>query len=252
MIIIDQYLWFSYGLLCGILLLAAFLNRQLKTFPILFWLLGWYFVAFLVEFTITVQNRSDAVWLSCILLMNAVSCVLEIAVLYGVAKTLLFSPSALATRLKLLPRYVLGIFILISSILAALMSTPSQVMARRVLMRIWFAQNCVELGLLLTLVVFTSTLAISWKRLQAGVALGWGIGALVNILAQLLLSRLGSSFMLSEEVLSQIGLNICALVWLQYVLHPEQQRNCAVPTPQAAQDLRQQAEKLQVILRGPI
>lgn len=252
MIIIDQYLWFSYGLLCGILLLVAFLNQQLKTFPVFFWLLGWYFVAFWVEFAITVQNRSDAVWLWCVLLMNVVSCVLEIAVLYGVAKGLFFSPSALATRLKSLPRYVLGIFILISTILAALTPAPSQVTARRVLMRVWFAQNCVELALLLTLVVFAGTLAISWKRLHAGVALGWGIGALVNILAQLLLSRLGSSFMLSEEVLSQVGLNICALVWLQYVLRPEQVRNSSVSTPPAAQDLRQQAEKLQVILRRPI
>lgn len=252
MIIIDQYLWFSYGSLCGILVLVAFLNQKLKTFPVFFWLLGWYFVAFLVEFTITVQNRSDAIWLWCILLMNAVSCFLEIAVLYGVAKALLFSPSALATRLKFLRRYVLGGFILLSTILAALMPAPSQVTARRVLMRIWFAQNCVELGLLLTLIVFAGTLAISWKRLHAGVALGWGIGALVNILAQLLLSRLGSSFMLSEEVLSQIGLNICALVWLRYVLRQEQGRNYAVPTLQAAQDLHQQAEKLQVIVRRTI
>ena len=248
MAIIEQYLWFSSGLLCGSLLLVAFLNQQLRTFPKFFCLLGWLFVEFLVEFTI--KDRSNAVWLWCILPMNGVSCFLEIAVLYAVARDLFFSHSALTTHLRSLPRNVLGLLVLSSTILAALMPAPSQVMARRVLMRISVAQDCVEVGLLLSLLSFAGILGISWKRLQAGVVLGWGIASSVDILAMLLLSRLGWSFLLSAEVLSLVGFNICALIWLRYIFRPEEPRNCAAPGLPAALNLHEQAEELQVILRG--
>ena len=248
MAIIDQYLWFSSGLLCGILLLVAFLSRRLKAFPIFFCLLGWYFVEFLVQFTI--KDRADAVWLWCTLLMNGVSCLLEIAVLYAVARDLFFSHAALRTPLKSLPRNVLAVFILCSTILAALTPAPSQVMVRRVLIRILFAQDCSEVGLLISLVLFAGTLGISWKRLHAGIVLGWGIGSSLNILAMLLLSRLGWSFVLSADVLRQVGFNICALVWLRYIVRPEQPRHYAAPTLPVALELQEQAEKLRVILRG--
>ena len=248
MAILDQYLWFSYGLLCGILLLVAFLNQRIKSFPVFFCLLGWYFVAFLVEFT--VKDGSDAVWIWSMLLMNGVSCPLEIAVLYAVARDLFFSHPALTTHLKPLPRYVLAVLILSSTILAALTPTPSRVMARRMLMRIWFAQDCVEVGLLVSLVLLAGTLGISWKRLQAGVVLGWGISSSVSILAMLLLSRLGRPFMLSADVLHQVGFNICALLWLRYILYPEQARRCAVTSLPVGLNLNDEAEKLQVILRG--
>ena len=246
--ILDQYFWFSSGLLCGILLLIAFLNHRLKTFPIFFCLLGWCFVEFLVEFTI--KDRSDAVWLWCTLLMNGISFPLEIAVLYGVARDLFFSHSALTTRLKSVPRNVLGVLILFSTILAALTPAPSQVMARRVLMRLWFAQDCIEVGLLVCLVLFAGTLGISWKRLHAGVVLGWGISSSANILAMLLVSQLGWSFMLSAQVLREAGFNICALIWLRYVFHPEQAHNSAAPSLPVGLNLNEEAEKLQLMLQG--
>ena len=244
--IIDQYLWFSYGLLCGILLLVGFLNQRLKTFPIFFCLLGWYFVAFLVEFAI--QNRSDAVGLWCTLIMDGVSFPLEVAVLWGIARDLFFSHSSLTTRLKSLPRNVLGVLVLLSTVLAALTPAPSQVMARRVLMRLWFAQDCLEVGLLVCLMLFAGTLGISWKRLHAGVALGWGLSSAVDILAMLLLSRLGRSFMVSADILRQIGFNICALLWLRYIFLAEQAR-AGIAAPPIV-DLHDQAEKLQLMLRG--
>jgi len=125
-------------------------------------------------------------------------------------------------------------------------------MARRVLIRIWFGQDCIDIGLLVSLVLFAGTLGISWKRLDAGVVLGWGIGSSVNILAMLLLSRLGRSFMLSTDVLHQVGFNICALLWLRYILHPEQAHNLSIPSLSVALNLNEQAEKLHEILRGQL
>lgn len=245
--ILDQYLWFSSGLLCGLSVLIAFLNHRLKDFPIFFCALGWCFVTFLVEFTI--RDGSDAVWIWCNLLLNGVSFPLDIAILYRLSRDLFFSHSALSTRLKSLPRNVLGVLILLSTIVAALTPAPSQVMARRLAMRLWLAEDCIELGLLVCLVLFAGTLGISWKRLQAGIVLGWGITSAANILSMLLLIWLGRSFMLSAQVLRNAGFNICVLVWLRYICRPEQARNYSVPTLPVALDLHEQAEKLQVILR---
>ena len=232
------------------MLLVAFLNHRLRTFPIFFCLLGWYFFEFLVQFT--TKDCSDAVWLWCTILLSVVSFPLEIAVLYTVARDLFFSHATLTDRLESLPRYVLAVFILSSVVLAALAPAPSQVMARRVLIRIWFGQDCIDAGLLVSLVLFAGTLGISWKRLDAGVVVGWGIGSSVNILAMLLLSRLGRSFMLSTDVLHQVGFNICALLWLRYILHPEQAHNRPVPSLPVALNLNEQAEKLHEMLRSQL
>ena len=248
MAILDLYLWFSMGLLSGLLLFIAFLNHRIKDFPIFFCALGWCFVTFLVEFAL--QHASYAVWMWSQLILNGVAFPLDIAILFGVAKNLFFSNSALTTRLKSLPRNVLGVLILFSTIVAALTPEPSQVMVKRVAMRLWFAEDCIEVGLLVCLVLFAGTLGISWKRFQAGVVLGLGISSAVNILAWLLLSRMGQSFMLSSEVLRYAGFNICALIWLRYVFHPEQAHNSAAPSLPVGLNLNDEAEKLQVILRG--
>ena len=234
--ILDQYLWFSSGLLCGLLILIAFLNRRLKDFPIFFCALGWSFVTFLVEFVI--RDRSDALWIWCNLVLNGVSFPLDIAILYRLSRDLFFSHSALTTRLKSLPRNVLSVLILLSTIIAALTPAPSQMMARRLAMRLWLAEDCIELGLLVCMALFAGTLGISWKRLQAGIVLGWGISSVANIVAMLLLSWLGRSFMLSAQVLRNAGFNICLLVWLRYICRPEQACNYSVPTLRVALDLQ--------------
>lgn len=246
--ILDQYLWFSSGLLCGLLVLIAFLNHRLKDFPIFFCSLGWCFVTFLVEFTI--KDGSAALWIWCSLLLNGVSFPLDVAVLYGVARELFFSHSALTTRLKSLPRNVLGVLILLSTLVAAITPAPPQTMVIRVAMRLWLAEDCIEFGLLVCLVLFAGTLGISWKRLRVGIVLGWGISSAINILAMLLLSRIGRPFMLPAQVLRNAGFNICVLVWLRYIFRPEQPCNYSVPTLPEALDLSEQAEKLQLMLRG--
>jgi hypothetical protein len=245
--ILDQYLWFSSGLLCGLLVLIALLNHRLKDFPIFFCSVGWCFVTFLVEFAI--KDRSDAVWVWGNLLLNGVSLPLDIAVLYWVARDLFFQHSALTTGLKSLPRNVLGVLILLSTTIAALTPAPSQMMARRVAMRLWLAEDCTEVGLLVCLGVFAGALGISWRRLQAGIVVGWGISSAVNILAMLLLSQRGRSFMLSAQVIRNAGFTVCILVWLHYVLRPEQSRKCEVPALSATLDLGEQAEKLRLMLR---
>jgi len=122
-------------------------------------------------------------------------------------------------------------------------------MARRLAMRLWLAEDCIELGLLVCLVLFAGTLGISWKRLQAGILLGWGISSAANILAMLLLSRMGHTFILSAQVLRNAGFNICVIVWLRYIFRPEQPSNYSVPTPPVALNLHEQTEKLQLMLR---
>jgi len=243
MLLLNQCLWFSGGFLCGVLMLVGFLNKRLKTFPIFFWLNGCYFLQFLVQFII--QDCSDILWAWLAILMTGISFPLELAVLYEVFRKLTPPQSALATRLAPISKNVLAVLVIFSTVLAAVTPMGSQVAVRRVLMNLWFAQDFLEVGLLLFMLVLSFTVGISWRRLHAGVVLGFGITTSINILEMQLLSRPG---LVAATFFRGVGFNICALLWLWYVLRPEPAENRSATGLAFLLNVNQDAETLRAML----
>ena len=121
----------------------------------------------------------------------------------------------MARHLKGLLRWTVVFFVLITTILAAMGNDISHDAGTSAFARLSLAQDLFETGLLISLVVVRRTLALPWKTLPVGVAIGWGIAAFLNLLADALV-RAATVSLLWGNVVRATGFNACVLVWLWY------------------------------------
>lgn len=212
--------------LCGVVLLYGFRKGRVREFPLFFAYLGWHVAAFLVQFPAGFL-LSQVAWTWCTLVMFEINFLFELAMLYQLADLLIFSNSVLERRLKYFRRRVFATLILFAALVSALTPAVSTIAVRRALEHLSFAQDCFELGVLLTLLLLTRVLGFSWKSMAAGVALGWCIACSVYIASMLLLSHMRISLYLTS-ILREAGFNVCALVWLWYVVFPETALNTGI------------------------
>ena len=242
---LHYYLWIASNGLCAVALVLAYRNKQLKTLPLFFSLLGWYVFGFLVQLAMW-NVQSDALWYRSTLLLIGTSFVLEIAVLYELAHILIFSHPFMAALFRPLSVRIAPVLVLLTTLVAAFTPATSQDAVFRILEKLILAQNSLEAGLLLALVLFSRVLGISWRSLPAGVALGFGVTASVGVAAMVLHSRLGGSFF-SADTLRLGGFHVCILGWLWYIVHPEPALNPSISCTVIA-DLSRQAEEFHGIL----
>jgi hypothetical protein len=248
MIFLHQYLWIAGTALCAVTLFCGFWKKRVDSFPLFFVFLGWPIVAFLVQFPIQYLS-SVALWRWCTFLVIEISFLFELAMLYQLAMMLIFSHSLLAKRLRPLLGKILAILILLAVFVAVLLPADSTFVVRRLLNQLSVAQDFLELGFLFTLVLFTRVLALSWRSLPAGVALGWSISSSVNIAAMLLLRHIGASFYMAADTLRLAGFYVCILVWFRYVAVPEPAYRRSIPNYQIA-EFDREANELQTFMRS--
>src|SRR5204863_10017775 len=68
------------------------------------------------------------------------------------------------------------------------------------------------------LVMLTRALGISWRKLPAGMALGWGISSLFNLAAHVVMRAAHPVSTLRGDIIRAAGFNACTLIWLWYTL----------------------------------
>ena len=78
------------------------------------------------------------------------------------------------------------------------------------------SSSLLRLGLLVTLVVFSGTLHVSWRSLPTGVALGFGLWAFGEVLGSIAMSKLGSNGFIPSDIVSMAGFHVCVVTWLIY------------------------------------
>ena len=84
-----------------------------------------------------------------------------------------------------------------------------------------FSSNLVAIGLLITLLIFSEALHISWRSLPAGIALGLGVFASAEISGSALYSVLGRPGYISIDFIRMGAFHVCVLIWLVYLFLPE-------------------------------
>jgi hypothetical protein len=82
----------------------------------------------------------------------------------------------------------------------------------------------VQSGLLLFLLMYSSRLGITWKHHSFGIGLGLGFNASAHLILSSLLTKLGSSWRPTHDMLGSVCYNVAVLTWLAYVLLPEPAR----------------------------
>lgn len=211
-------------ILCVIGILRAF---AFKRMPVFFAYLVFEEVVFLVLLTIVILQLHGHrglgplyQWVAVVGSVGISSC-LQLAVYYEIASTLILPHSPILTTLRPLIRWATAGTIL----LAAGVSAAFSGMGLRPLTHIFevlnFSANLVNLSLLLVLFLFTRTFHISWKSLPAGAALGFGITSSTEMGATGFISAFGTHGIIPSDMVRTLGFLACTLVWLVYILLPE-------------------------------
>ena len=146
-----------------------------------------------------------------------ISRLLELAVIYEIAAKLVFASPYLTKSLHELLRWAAALSLLSASALSASLSRPGALIMN-VIHTLEFSTNLIAGALLLILLLFTRALKVPWKRLPAGIALGFGVFAPLDMTASALYSALGRPGYFTVDMIHMAGFQICTAIWLVYVL----------------------------------
>jgi hypothetical protein len=220
MLFLRYYFWIAPHLFLGVLV-AGFLRRGLrKQLPIFFAYMVFTLINFLVLFGVSlVMPLNSYRWV--LLWGMAVSSLLQFAVIYELASELILSRSPLAVPLRNLLRGVSAVLLLVAAGISGAFSSISVQRVVNVLQVVDFSSSVVRCGLLIILFVFTRALQISWRSRSAGIALGFGILASIELAGVGLRGAFGRSGYITVDLVQMAGFHVCVLIWLVYLFLPE-------------------------------
>jgi len=220
MLFLRYYLWIAPHLFLG-MVVAGFLRRGLqKQLPIFSTYMVFALVNFFTLFGVSlVMPLNSYRWV--LLWGMAVSSLLQFAVIYELASELILSRSSLAVPLRNLLRGVSAVLLLVAAGFSGAFSSISVQRVVNVLQVVDFASSVVRCGLLIILFVFTRALQISWRSRSAGIALGFGILASIELAGVGLRGAFGKSGYITVDLVQMAGFHVCVLIWLVYLFLPE-------------------------------
>jgi hypothetical protein len=221
MFFLRYYLWVAPHLLLGWFLIASprrGLHRQL---PIFFVSALFEMLQFLVLYSLSlVSPLPRDVYYPALTLGTGIGACLELAVIYELANELLLTQSSRARVLRPLLRWALVVLVLAAGISSGALSSISVRRITNTFEVLDFSSGLILAGLMLVLFLFSRTLHVSWRGRPAGMALGFGIMACINLSAAALRSGLGKSAFVAVDITQMAAFHVCVLVWLVYLYLP--------------------------------
>jgi hypothetical protein len=225
------YFWIAPHALL-LLAIAGFLRRRLhKRLPFFFTYLVFELFCFAVLVTVYFRwHALDRAHVSPLYygILNcgiAAGLILVLASLYELTKELGLSRPPFVGHLRLTLRCALAVLVLVSAVVSALITRPDIDQLVSIFQTVDFSANLLKIGLLLVLAVFTRVLGFSWKGLPAGIALGFGVSAAAEMSASALLAELGKPAYVPIDVLRMAAFHLCVVIWLFYILRPQEHTN---------------------------
>lgn len=218
------YLWVAPSLLLLPCLYGLLRRRLYRTFPL--------FVAFVAAqpaslaaalfITLTLANSpSHMLMYRRVLVADVgISGLLGLGVMYELADNLIASRFSLRPVVQRLLRWAVGLLLLAATACSALIPQGSMELVGRIFQEVDFSSHLLELGLLLTLILFARVLKVSWLSLPAGIALGFAVSAAPEVAAAPLYSALGLSYYQRLDLVRMVGFHIGVLIWLIYIFLP--------------------------------
>jgi|SRR5579864_246294 len=217
-------LWVAPNLLLVPCLYGLSRRRTYRTFPLFFASvaaqLALFAAALFIVLTLANSPSHMLMYRRVVIADVGISGLLGLGVMYELADQLIASRSSLRSVMQHLLRWTVALLLLVAATCSALIPQGSIEQIGKVFQVLDFSSNLVKLGLLLTLVIFSRTLPISWRSLSAGIALGFAVWAAVEIAAAPLYSALGLSYYQRLDLVRALGFHICVLIWLIYIFLP--------------------------------
>jgi hypothetical protein len=218
-----RYLWIAPHVLLLVVLLRLLWQRREKRLPVFFAYTIFELVQFLASVLLYLQTpfpRATYRWLVMVC-GGTVNSLLVLGVIYELANELVLSRIAAATALRRVLSASLVVLLLAAAIASGALSHGRFEMALNVYETLDFSTSLIEAGMLVVLLLFARTLAISWSNWLVGIALGFGVSASIDLGSAAWRATYGRAALIPVDVIQMIAYHLCVLIWLIYMFLPD-------------------------------
>ena len=213
--ILNNSLFFAGSLMCALVVAVGFRRRILNRLPMFFAYMA--FCGLQTLLYLALWSLADVSLYGWLLVASTLgSFFLELSVIYELWNTLVLSYSSSASIFRPLPRWTAAVLLLIATAIAALLPQNVSSESFQVYSTLNVSLNLVDLGLLITLLLVTRLVAISWGILPAGVGLGIAVNDVGGATAAALVNHMGTHLFL-DTILEGLSA-LSAAIWLTCVL----------------------------------
>jgi|SRR6266404_1243550 hypothetical protein len=147
-----------------------------------------------------------------------VSTILRFGVVYELSAELLLSNAALTTTLRPLMQWVAALVLLATAFASATLSNSQVQRVEGIFHALELLSSATLVGLLFVLFVFARAFRIAWRSCAAGIALGFGVFAAVELATTALRTNSGDSGNIVIDLLQMGAYHVCVLVWFVYIV----------------------------------
>lgn len=211
----TYYLWVAPHLLLAAYLICLLRRKLQGQLPIFLAYVVFELVQFLTLFIIFLHRPfPTSVYRWALVFSNGINSILELAVIYELANELLLSRSSLASILRPILRAILAISILAAAGTSGALSGVSVERVTNIFETLDFSSSLILAGMLLALFIFARALRISWRNWVAGVALGFGISACIDLASAALRAGFGTRAFIPVDVTQMAAFHGCVVIWL--------------------------------------
>ncbi len=223
MLFLRYYLWIAPHVLLVLFLVRSLRRGLHRRLPIFFSFVVFEFLQFLGLFAVSrvIAPSSTEVYRVVLVSGVAISTCLALGVIYELADDLLFSRLSLTGILRPLLRWSAVVLLLLAAVACATLPGVGVQRVANIFQSVDFASSLLKTGLMLCLFLFSGALRISWRSPSAGVALGFGIAASLELATAALRAYFGKSSFIAVDVAQMVAYHIGVVVWLVYVWLPE-------------------------------
>lgn len=211
----SYYLWIAPHVLLSIFLICLLGSRLQRQLPIFVGYVVFELVQFTALFTIYLHSPFSAVIYKWTLVVGTgISSILELGVIYELANELLLSRSTLASVLRPALQVILALLVLCAAIGSGAVSGISVQRVTNVFEMLDFSSNLIEAGMVLALFIFARALRVSWRSWIAGVTLGLGVSASIDLVSAALRAEWGNRGFVAADLTQMAGFHVCVVIWL--------------------------------------
>jgi hypothetical protein len=215
MLFATYYLWIVPHILLAVFLVCLWRRKLLRQLPIFTAFVIFELILFIVLFGIFLHSPfSGAMYRWVLVIGDGIGSILELGVIYELANELLLSRSSLATVLRPALRGILAVLLLGAAIGSGTLSGISVQRVFNVFEAVDFSSNLIQAGMVLGLFVFARALHVSWRSWVAGIALGFGVSACIDLAGAALRAGFGKSAFIAVDVTDMAAFHVCVVIWL--------------------------------------
>lgn len=215
MLFASYYLWIAPHVLLAIFAVCLFRRGLQRQLPIFSSYVVFECIQFIALFIISMHSPFPRVIYRWVLVVGAgISSILELGVIYELANELLFSRSSMAPILRRTFRATLAVLVMGAAIGAGSFSDISLERVTNLFQAVDFSSNLIEAGMVLALFVFARMSKVSWRNCIAGIALGLGVSACIDLVSAALRAGLGKSAFGVVDITQMASFHVSVIIWL--------------------------------------